>query len=616
MARESAKRLRELVANGAEIPYDVDEAGSASPLCQYKPLTDRFIGDHAGALRALDSFGAACAAIESADLAGPYLEQLGVNVPAEPRRRAELAGIAFLCRLWIESTDFSLERDRLESAISELDAPAEISAGEIEVIVPLRGLQLPVERLPLESATIVRADTVDVPNEARAFEGSGAAAWEPTYLAVCRIDADGVGEAAEVEDAGAQAVVAYRTLITTLRLFKPGGISLGSHAWTRYGGGRWRKIATGAGRPRPGGYRLAETELGDLAAFSRSLGARSTPFGRAAGERPPEATPLARAISRFEAGVERHAVLEALNDYLLALRFLLEGGGPADLGLPMRVAALCAEPDDREPVKALLDRAVALEKELWSGEPAPIGDRTPAQLAAEVEDLARAILKDAACGHLGGDLRTTADEILLADGLAVGEGDGADRGETAEWGSFGKDVEVEALVDEVDGGEPVDEQLGTEGNEPEPARPSEPTFEALTVSDTANHSSVSDEPRFGRNHAAIAEKNPRAEPEKDHHAEKEGRPAPRIQVHMAPEAEIHEPEFHEPETTRLTVVEEPSAPSAREGRSPVAELLEIHSREREAHANRISSLFPRPETTEWNVRELSYDRRRRAGTTS
>jgi hypothetical protein len=588
MARESAKRLRELVANGAEIPYDVDGTDSASPLCQYKPLTDRFIGDHADALRALDSFGAACAAIESADLAGPYLEQMGVNVPAEPRRRAELAGIAFLCRIWIESTDFSLEPERLDAAISELDAPAEISEGEIEVIVPLRGLQMPVERLPLEPATIVRADTVEVPNEARAFEGSGTAGWEPTYLAVCRLDADGVGEAADTDDAGARAVAAYRTLITTLRLFKPGGVALGSHAWTRYGGGRWRKIATGAGRPRPGGYRLAETELGDLTAFSRALAARSTPFGRAAGERAAEATPLARAISRFEAGLERHAVLEALNDYLLALRFLLEGGGPADLGLPMRVAALCAEPEEREPVKALLDRAVALEKELWSGEPASIGDRTPAELAAEVEDLARAILKDAACGHLGGDLRTTADEILLADGLAVGEGDGADRGETAEWGSFGEDVEIEAMAEEL--GDTGDGELVDDG-------PERDEFELVEPSATAFES------------------------------EKEGRPAPRIQVHMAPEAEIqereiHEPEMREPKTTQMTIVEEtphpvaPPEPPRHEGRSPVAELLEIHTREREAHADRISNLFPRPETTEWNVRELSYDRRRRAGTAS
>ena len=29
-------------------------------------------------------------------------------------------------------------------------------------------------------------------------------------------------------------------------------------------------------------------------------------------------------------------------------------------------------------------------------------------------------------------------------------------------------------------------------------------------------------------------------------------------------------------------------------------------------ADRVAYLFPRPETTEWNVSELSYDRRRRA----
>ena len=99
-------------------------------------------------------------------------------------------------------------------------------------------------------------------------------------------------------------------------------------------------------------------------------------------------------------------VLEALNDYLLALRFMLEGGGPADLGLPMRVAALCAEPEQRSETKAVVDRALALERELWSGEPAPSlnGARaltTPAETAVAIEDLTRAILKDAACGHLG-----------------------------------------------------------------------------------------------------------------------------------------------------------------------------------------------------------------------
>ena len=86
-------------------------------------------------------------------------------------------------------------------------------------------------------------------------------------------------------------------------------------------------------------------------------------------------------------------------------------------------AALCAEPDDRTEVKATVDNALALERELWSGEPTTGSERRPpAEIAAEVEDLTRAILGDAACGHLGTELRTTADEILLGEGLQVGEG--------------------------------------------------------------------------------------------------------------------------------------------------------------------------------------------------
>ena len=144
---------------------------------------------------------------------------------------------------------------------------------------------------------------------------------------------------------------------------------------------------------------------------------------------------MARAISRFEAGLERNVVLEALNDYLLALRFVLEGGGPADLGLAMRVAALCAEPEQRSAIKAVVDRGLALERQLWSGDPAPAAEGAPtaAETVAAIEELTRAILRDAACGHLGGDLRATADEILLADGLAVGEGEAEQRGGSEEW---------------------------------------------------------------------------------------------------------------------------------------------------------------------------------------
>jgi hypothetical protein len=58
--------------------------------------------------------------------------------------------------------------------------------------------------------------------------------------------------------------------------------------------------------------------------------------------------------------------------------------------------------------------------------------------------------------------------------------------------------------------------------------------------------------------------------------------------------------------------DEPAPRPHREGPSPVAKLLEEHSAQREATRSRVANLFPRPETTEWNVREIGYDRTRRA----
>ena len=47
---------------------------------------------------------------------------------------------------------------------------------------------------------------------------------------------------------------------------------------------------------------------------------------------------------RFEMGCERLTPLEALTDYLLALRALLEPEGPSSGRLPERLAVICAAP--------------------------------------------------------------------------------------------------------------------------------------------------------------------------------------------------------------------------------------------------------------------------------
>lgn len=601
MSQDVAKRFHELIASGEEIPYVVREPGDGSPLCEYEPQTAVFVRDHAKALRDLDSFGAACAALEIANLAGPYLDGAGITAPGDARKRAELASVVFLARLWEDSTDFSLDGGRLEEALAELQAGGEPAADEIEVVVQLRGLQMPLERLELATASIVRADAVEVPAEARSADGAGAAGWQPTFLAVARIGETADGE--ETPDAGARAVEAFRALVTTLRLYKPGGVGLGPHAWARSGGDRWRRIATGEGRPRPGGYVLAQEELADVVALSRALANRSTPFGRPAKGRPGLAGALARAVSRFELGLERVAALEALNDYLLALRFVLEGGGPADLGLPMRVAALCAEPEQRGEVKAVIDRAMALERELWTGEPAAGGDGAGI-VTARVEELARAIFKDAACGHLGGDLRATADEILLADGLSIGEGAVEQRGATAEWEAGDEDgAEHEWAEAEESVAAPEDEFVPVE--EQEPAE--------MAFAEDVNMEGWSDE----------AGDEPTLAEELEQVTGERGRIT--IHQHFEPEPELdaeheYEPQeenvivpMHASEAARRVIRERPAATIVGGDESPVEDLIKQTEAERKPVNDRVAFLFPRPETCQWEIREVGYDRTKRAG---
>jgi hypothetical protein len=47
-------------------------------------------------------------------------------------------------------------------------------------------------------------------------------------------------------------------------------------------------------------------------------------------------------------------------------------------------------------------------------------------------------------------------------------------------------------------------------------------------------------------------------------------------------------------------------------RPEALKLLDRRPAERDAARKRVRHLFPRPETTEWRVAELQYDRRRRA----
>ena len=154
-------------------------------------------------------------------------------------------------------------------------------------------------------------------------------------------------------------------------------------------------------------WALTEGEDGDLREFLTAIAPR-----RPAGA-------VAWAMSRFEMGCGRRREAEALSDYLLALRALLERGtDTATSNLALRVAVLCAEEGERRRVQRRIELAQALERFLMGDAPnddyvEAIGSDSPRTLVDEVERHLRALLRDVLCGYLDPDLRAVSDDLLL-----------------------------------------------------------------------------------------------------------------------------------------------------------------------------------------------------------
>jgi hypothetical protein len=402
LAAESATHLTTLVAGGDQIPFDVAE--SAGPddafFHSYVPLTGRYVREREAELRSLPAFEPAREAVSLSGVAAPYLEQRGESVPSEPGERATRFLTAFIASLWEGSTEFSLDRELLESALLVLDAETgDVDEADI-VVVPIVGLRMAQARMQLpHGVQLVRADSFEAPIEAMRSEGMGRAAWEPQFLAIA--------EQGEGADSAVDALGQLGELISVMRLFKGGGVGLGPHAFAPTGEGRWRRIATGAPAPRDGGYRLDEGEAGELVELAETLEARPDPAG-----------PLAWAVRRFELGCERPLALEGLSDHLLALRAVLDGQGPVGASLPMRAAALIADGStDRLAAREQVEAAMELESAQMSGV-ATVG---AVELANWVEECVRRILREAALGEIGTDLNEAADETLIATGLDTGD---------------------------------------------------------------------------------------------------------------------------------------------------------------------------------------------------
>jgi hypothetical protein len=395
-ALEAAALLTDDLRDGAEVEFDVTtEAGGRGPaLYRYKPRIEAFIAERWPRLRELPA--CARAAGELGVGATMWLRVNGLRgEQAEPALRAMLE------RLYEDATSFGFPEERFERVYREVEMTLYHDAVRARVVAPLRGAAIDAERIELgDGLSLVRGELADAPPEAvwpDPLEEGGEAA----VLCVLERDAP-----ADEGIPAAEAARRFARVVTALRLWAPGAVALGAPGWRRTDEGRWQPLPLGVGGEpgsgEPAWFLPAEEESGLREFFT------------AVDEADPPQT-VAWALARFEMGSARGHDAEALSDYLLALRALLDATSDAgEASLALRVAALCAEEGRRKAVQRRMEAAVALERFVMGGGPR-IRDEadSPRELVAEVEGHVRALLRDVLCGYLDADLKGVADDILL-----------------------------------------------------------------------------------------------------------------------------------------------------------------------------------------------------------
>jgi hypothetical protein len=400
---DAAGQLSAETASGAEIPFEVvstpGRPRSAALYC-YRPLTGAFIRERLGLLSALPTYAPAARLLAGLDGLEEYLNLRGESrIPADPRERADAVLRVFLAAVFAERSEFGFDPERFDASYAELERALYEGRSLNVVVVPLLGIALDEATGELalgDGLSLVRGETfADAPAEAVWGDGE-----DPNVLAVLTVTGESVRPPVSI------ARTRFRRVLTALRLFERGGYAFGPVAWTRSDAGAWRQVAFGgSGRPRLVTFISADQE-DELRAFC-SLVTRRAPSG---GE-------LGWALSRFEMGCERLAPFEALTDYLLALRALLEPEGPSSGRLAQRLAVICAQESGRAGLAGRTARAISLERAVIAGlAPAEPGADA---LVAEIAEHLRALLRDTLCGHLDFDLRAVADE-LLADAATAG----------------------------------------------------------------------------------------------------------------------------------------------------------------------------------------------------
>lgn len=390
-ALDAAAQLCHAVDRGAELEYDIASEGG---IYCYRPLTVEFISSRWDELRELPTCATAASALGAG--AAPFLRVSGMQ-----GSQAEPALKAMLERLYEDATGFQFPEERFERVYGDVERTLYEDSTRAVVLAPLPGLELAAAKVELgDGLWLVRGDAADAPADAAWTEGEDS---EPRTLAMLERDVT-PEDPLPLDEARDR----FRRLVTGLRLYKPGAVALGSTCWSRTDQGRWQVIPLeSAGLARGEPWILVEGEEAELVGFLDVV------------DRASHGGSVAWALSRFEMGFDRALEAEALSDYVMALRALLDAGSEAGRAqLSLRLAALCAEEGDRRALQRRVELALALERFVMDGGRDEayldsIGSESPRTLVAEMERHLRALLRDVMCGYLDPDLRRVAESILL-----------------------------------------------------------------------------------------------------------------------------------------------------------------------------------------------------------
>jgi hypothetical protein len=404
-ALETAALLSTELDAGEELPYDVvEEPGTGSVLYRYLPLTAEFIAARWDVIVAMPSARRAAEALGTGSEAYLRLRGLPEADDAEPALRA------MLDRLYEDATDFQFPEDRFERVYSEVERTLYEGTMRTAVVAAVHGLVLESDRVDLGAGLMLaRGDRIDAPPEAVWPLGPGERERATGANAVVALERD---VEADSPLPASEARVRFRRLLTAMRLFKPGRVAIAGLGWGRADGGVWAPVPLALGGPGRGEpWTLTTDEEPELRELVELIAAE-----RRGGR-------IVWSLARFEMGCERSTHVDGLSDHLLALRSLLDADDDAGrASLALRLAALCAEERERPGVRVRLEEAFALEHRAMAGGMVDLGAEeeddegrlsVPA-LAVEIEQHVRALIRDVVCGYLEPDLRSVADDILIA----------------------------------------------------------------------------------------------------------------------------------------------------------------------------------------------------------